>query len=211
VQIVGVARDAKDSSITETPRAYLYVPVQQWHRPAMVLAVKTAGDPASTVAALQRVVRQLDANVPLFDVRTIADHLQIVSFVQRQIATMLAVFGGLALLMAMVGLYGVIATTVAQRTAEIGMRMALGADRRNILALVLTQGLAVTLTGIAIGLAGSIGVTRLFKSQLVGVSATDAVSFAGTTVLLVLVALAATYLPARRAARIDPLQALRQE
>jgi macrolide transport system ATP-binding/permease protein len=211
VQIVGVARDAKDSNITETPRAYLYVPVQQWHRSAMVLAVKTAGDPASVVPALQRIVRQLDANVPLFDIRTIADHLQIVSFVQRQIATMLAVFGGLALLMAMVGLYGVIATTVAQRTAEIGMRMALGADRGNILALVLTQGLAVTLTGIAIGLAGSVGVTRLFKSQLVGVSTTDAVSFAGTTVLLVLVALAATYLPARRAARIDPLQALRQE
>jgi putative ABC transport system permease protein len=111
----------------------------------------------------------------------------------------------------MVGLYGVIATTVSQRTAEIGMRMALGAGRGDILALVLRQGLAVTLTGIAIGLAGSVAVTRLFKAQLVGVSATDFVSFTGTTVLLALVALAATYVPARRAARIDPLEALRQD
>jgi ABC-type antimicrobial peptide transport system permease subunit len=149
--------------------------------------------------------------VPIFDIRTIADHLQIVSFVQRQLATMLGVFGGLALLMATIGLYGVIASAVSQRTAEIGMRMALGAGRRDILALVLKQGMAVTLIGTAIGLAGASATTRLFKSQLVGVSATDAVSFAGTTAILVLVALAATYLPARRAASIDPLAALRQD
>ena len=211
VQVVGVARDAKDSSISETPRAYFYLPAQQWHQPATTLAVKTAGDPASVVPALQRIVKQLDVNVPLYDIRTIRDHLQIVSFLQRQIASMLAVFGVLALLMAMVGLYGVIATTVSQRTAEIGMRMALGAGRGDILALVLRQGLGVTLTGIAIGLAGSVAVTRLFKTQLVGVSATDFVSFVGTTALLGLVALAATYVPARRAARIDPLEALRQD
>jgi putative ABC transport system permease protein len=211
VQIVGVARDAKDSSINETPRPYLYLPAQQWHRPATVLTVKTAREPGSVVAAVQHTVKQLDPSVPIFDIRTIEDHLQIVSFVQRQLATMLGVFGALALLMATIGLYGVIASTVSQRTAEIGMRMALGAGRLDILALVLKQGMAVTLTGTAFGLVGAAAITRLFKSQLVGVSATDAVSFTGTTAMLVLVALAATYLPARRAASIDPLLALRQD
>jgi putative ABC transport system permease protein len=111
----------------------------------------------------------------------------------------------------MVGLYGVIAATVAQRTPEIGMRMALGANRLDIASLVLKQSLALTLAGVTFGLAGAFAITRLFKSLLIGVSATDGVSFAGTAALLVLVSLVATYLPARRAAALDPTQALRQE
>jgi predicted permease len=211
VQVVGIARDGKYANITEPPRAFMYLPVQQWYRASTVLTVKTAGDPTAMVPALHQVVRSLDANVPLFDIRTIAQHLEVAVFVQRMIASLLGVFGGLALLLATVGLYGVIAGIVAQRTPEIGMRMALGANRGDIMTLILKQGLGMTGVGIAIGLAAAVAVARLFKSLLLGVSATDGVSFLGTTVLLVFVAMAATYLPARRAASVDPLTALRCE
>ena len=211
VEVVGVARDGKYSSITEAPRAFLYVPLQQFYRPSAVLLVRTRGNPTDLVPRLHEVFRALDTNVPLFDVRTIEDHLEIAVFMQRMIASILGAFGVLALALATVGLYGVIAAIAAQRTPEIGMRMALGATRRDIVSLILKQGLGMTLIGIGIGLAVALGAARLFKSLLVGVTETDALSFSGTTLLLVLVALLATYLPARRAARIDPLQALRNE
>jgi len=211
LRIVGVARDAKYSSITENPRPFMYLPVQQWYRGDATLIVRTAGDPAAVVSTLHDVFRSLDPNVPLFDVRTIADHLETAVFVQRMVASLLTVFGALALLLATVGLYGVIAALAAQRTPEIGMRIALGATHRDILSLILKQGLGMTMTGIVVGLVAAIALTRVFKSLLVGVSATDSVSFAATTTLLALVALAACYLPARRAALIDPLQALRNE
>jgi macrolide transport system ATP-binding/permease protein len=211
LEIVGVARDGKYSTINEAPRAYMYLPVQQSYRPDAVIALKMNGDPAAAAAAVPRVVRQLDSNLPVFEMRTIAEHLDFALFVQRIAATLLGVFGALALFLATIGLYGVVAGAVAQRTPEIGMRMALGADRSDILSLILKQGLGVTLLGVAIGIPGAIGLTRLFASQLVGVSATDSLSFVATTILLVLVAAIATYVPARRAAGIDPLAALRNE
>ena len=211
MQVVGVARDAKYSTLTENPRPFMYMPVEQWYRSDAVLIVKTAGDPGTAVPRLHEVFRALDANVPLFDVRTIADHLETAVFMQRMIASLLTVFGALALILATVGLYGVIAALAAQRTPEIGMRMALGASRADIVSLILKQGLGMTLVGAGAGLAAALVITRLFKSLLVGVSATDGISFAATTLLLMLVALAACYLPARRASRIDPLQALRNE
>jgi len=211
LEVVGVARDGKYSSITEAPRSFMYMPVQQWYRADTVLHVKASVDPGTLVPRLHEVLRSLDSNVPLFDVRTIAEQLSIAVFTQRMVASLLGAFGALALLLATVGLYGVIAAVAAQRTPEIGMRMALGATRRDIVAMIVGQGLSLTLTGVAIGLIAALGATRLFKSLLVGVSATDAPSFAVTTILLVTVALAAAYLPARRAARIDPLQALRNE
>jgi predicted permease len=211
LQIVGIARDGKYSSITEPPRPFMYLPMQQWYRGDAVLIVKTADDPASIVPRLHETLRGLDANVPLFDIRTIAEHLETAVFIQRMVASLLTAFGALALILATIGLYGVIAALAAQRTPEIGMRMALGASRGDIISLILRQGLGMTLAGIGVGLAGALGLTRLYKSLLVGVSSTDVVSFAATTLLLVLVALAACYLPARRAARIDPLQALRNE
>jgi macrolide transport system ATP-binding/permease protein len=211
LEIVGVARDGKYGSITEAPRPYMYLPVQQWYASGTVLHVKTAGDPAATVALLHQAFRDLDANVPLFDIRTIREQLEIAIFIQRMIATLFGAFGALALLLSTVGLYGVIAALAVQRTQEIGMRMALGATPGRIVSLILRQGLALTAIGVGLGLAGSFAVTRLFSSLLVGVSATDGVSFAGTTLLLVLVALLAAYVPARRAAGIDPLKALRHE
>ena len=211
LEVVGVARDGKYVNITDGPRIYLYLPITQWYRPDAVLVVKTEGDPAGIVPQLHTTVRSLDANIPLFDVRTIAEHLEVSVFLQRMIASLLGAFGVLALLLSTVGLYGVIAAIASQRSAEIGMRMALGATRGNIMSLILKQAMGMTGLGVVIGISAALGITRLFKSLLVGVSATDSVSFGGTTLLLVLVALLASYLPARRAAATDPLQALRNE
>jgi predicted permease len=211
IEIVGVARDGKYSNIAEAPRPFIYLPVQQWYRPDTVLTVKTAGNPTAIVPAVRDTLRSMDPNIPLFDIRTIADHLTIALFVQRMIASLLGALGLLALVLATIGLYGVIAGIVSQRTPEIGMRVALGASRRDIVALILRQGLAMTGIGVAIGLAGAFAATRLFKRLLLGVSTTDAVSFIGTTLLLVIIAVLATYLPARRAASVDPLAALRYE
>jgi len=211
VQIVGVARDGKYQLITESPRPFLYVPQQQWYRGDAVLVVRTTGNPAPIVRPLHDVIRSLDANVPLFDMRTVEQHLEIASFMQRMIATLLAAFGIVALMLATVGLYGVIAAIAVQRTPEIGMRIALGATKGDIVSLILKQGLGMVGLGVALGLSGAFGAARLFRSLLVGVSVTDAATFGGTTLLLVLVAIAASYLPARRAAAVDPIQALRNE
>lgn len=211
IEVVGVAADGKYGSLTEAPRNYLYLPVLQWYRPDTVLVVKTAGEPLAALPAVQRAVRQIDPNLPLFDIQTIEDQLDLSLFIQRMAASLLGGFGVLALLLATIGLYGVIAAAVAQRTPEIGMRMALGATHGDIVRLVLGQGLTVIALGVVIGLGGAFAATRLFASQLVGVRATDFASFAATSALLVAVAVTATYLPARRAAGIDPLRALRQE
>ena len=211
MQIVGVASDGKYMLITESPRPCLYVPAQQWYRADAVLVVKTAGNPAPVVRPLHDVMRSIDTNVPLFDMRTVEQHLEIASFMQRMIATLLGAFGVVALLLATVGLYGVIAAIAVQRTPEIGMRIALGATKGDIVSLILKQGLGMVGVGVALGLSGALGAARLFKSLLVGVSTTDSVSFLGTTALLIMVALAASYLPARRAAAVDPIQALRNE
>jgi predicted permease len=211
LEIVGVARDAKYTSITERPRTFMYLPLTQWYRPDVIIHVKSARDPALVVASLHAAVRELDAKLPLFDVRTIADQLQIAVFLQRMVASLLGAFGALALVLATVGLYGVVAALVAQRTPEIGMRMALGARTADIMTLVFRQGFAMIGLGIAIGILVALGVTRFFNRLLVGVSATDTASFVGTTALLIVVAVAATYLPAKRAASVDPLSALRHE
>lgn len=145
----------------------------------------------------------------MFEIRTIAEHLELSLFVQRMAATLLGGFGVLALLLAMTGLYAVVAAGVTQRKPEIGMRMALGASRGDIVTMVLKQGLGVAAAGAAVGLIAAAGVARLFTSQLVGVGATDAASYVATTLLVVAVALPATYLPARQAASVDPLSALR--
>src|SRR5262249_54528004 len=152
-QIVGVARDGKYSSIGESPRAFMYLAMPQFYRPDAVLQVKTQGDPGPLVSMLHAAVRSLDPDVPLFDVRTIADHLEIAVFLQRMVASLLGAFGALALVLATVGLYAVIAALASQRTVEIGMRMALGAKTSDIVSLIVRQGFGMVGTGIAIGLA----------------------------------------------------------
>jgi macrolide transport system ATP-binding/permease protein len=209
LEVVGVARDGKYSSITERPRVALYVPVQQVYSPEAVLVLRTEGDPLAVLPAVQAAAREIDPNLPLFEVRTMAEHLETATFVQSTAASVVTGLGIVALLLAAIGLYGVIAGSVVQRLPEIGMRVALGASGRDIVGLILGQGVRITLLGLAIGLALAVAATRLLSGLLVGVTATDATSYLLTIVLLGVVAMLAAIVPARRAARTDPLAALR--
>jgi predicted permease len=209
--VIGVAKNGKYGQLNETPRNFMYVPIAQYFRHDAILIVRTEGDPAAIVPALHAEVKKLDPNLPLFDVRTINEHMKLRVFIPRLASTLLALFGGLAVLLAVVGLYSVVAYNVAQRTREIGVRVALGASRGQILLLVLRQGMILTVIGLVIG--GMLAVAAGFglRSQLMGIAPTDPVSFIGTTLLLLGVSLAACLVPARRATRLDPVTALRLE
>jgi macrolide transport system ATP-binding/permease protein len=209
VTVVGVARDGKYQRLSEEPRNYLYLPVLQNYRPDLLLHVRTVGDPGQVLPSVQAAVRALDPNMPLFDVRTLEEHLRISTFIPRFAASLLGLFGVLGLLLAAVGLYGVIAFNAAQRTREIGLRMALGAGRGQVVWLVLRDGFVLAAIGIAAGLALAFGAGRLVAGQLTGVSGADPVSFAGTAALLAAVAVFACVLPARRASSLNPITALR--
>ncbi|MFN8060983.1 MAG: ABC transporter permease [Vicinamibacterales bacterium] len=209
--VVGIAKEGKYGSLTETPRAYMYLPLLQVYRPTVRLIVRTAGDPQASIEAARRTIASVDPGLPLFDVATLDEHLAFAFFLFRMVATLLGVFGVAATALAVIGLYGVLAIGVAQRTREIGVRVSLGAERRDIVGLVARDGLRLVFAGIALGLAGSLGVTRLFENQLVGVSASDATSYASTVAILLATAVMACYLPARRASTLDPVRALRTE
>jgi putative ABC transport system permease protein len=211
VTIVGVARDGKYSRLSEEPRNYIYLPALQNYRPDLILHVKTAADPALMLPALRAAAREIDPNLPLFDVRTIEEHMRLSTFIARMAASMLGLFGLLGVLLAGVGLYGVIAFNAAQRTREIGLRMALGAARGQVIWLVLRDGLVLAAAGIGGGLLLAFGAGRLVAGQLTGISGTDPVSFAGTAILLSAVAAVACVLPARRASALNPLTALRRD
>jgi ABC-type antimicrobial peptide transport system permease subunit len=173
--------------------------------------VRTSGDPAAIQASLPRVIRATDASVPVGRVRAMQEVLVGSLAFQRFVMALLSAFAGLAIILASVGLYGVIAYLVAQRTHEIGVRMALGARSRDVLGMVLGHGLRLVAIGVVLGIAGALGLTRFLAGQLYGVRPTDPFTFIAVTALLALVALAATWLPARRAARVDPMIALRAE
>jgi ABC-type antimicrobial peptide transport system permease subunit len=173
--------------------------------------VKTDTDPALVLPDVRAAVRGLDPNLPLFDVRTIEQHMLISTFIARMAASMLGVFGILGLLLAGVGLYSVIAFNAAQRTREIGLRMALGAGQAQVIWLVLRDGFVLAAAGIVLGTALAFGAGRLVAGQLTGVSGADPVSFAGTALLLAAVAALACVLPARRASALNPLTALRRD
>lgn len=208
--IVGVARDGKYGQISESPKNFLYLPLAQYFRHDALLLVRTSGDAAAVIPSLSAEVRRVDPDLPLFDVRTVSEHLRIGLTIPRMASRVLALFGGLALLLAVVGLYSVVAFSVAQRTREIGVRVALGASPRGILRMVLAQAMRLTLIGLAIGGALAALAAQALRSQLMGIAPTDLVSFAGTTALLLAVAILASVLPARRAAGLDPVSALRR-
>jgi putative ABC transport system permease protein len=177
----------------------------------MTLMVRTDADPAALAAAIRNEVWTVDKDVPLADIQPLA---QVVSeSISRPRATMLllAVFAGVAMLLGSIGIYGVVAYAVAQRTQEIGIRMALGASSRDVLRMEIGQGMRLILTGMVLGIGGALAATRALESLLFGVSATDALTFAVVALLLALVALLACWIPARRAARVDPMVALRYE
>jgi predicted permease len=211
LEIVGVVKDAKYMDMTEQPRRMMFLPLAQSYRPEVRLHVRTAQDPNAMVAAIRRETQKLDANLPVYNVKTLEEQKDRSLYAARLAATLLSVFGGLALLLASVGLYGVMAYVVGQRRREIGVRLALGARRRDIFGLVVKEGMALVAAGVAVGLAGAIAGTRLLATFLYGVEPTDAATFIGVALLLAAVALLANYLPARRAAQTDPMLALRAE
>jgi len=211
IEIVGVARDIKYRTLGEAPRPTVYVPLSQNHETGMALHVRTIGDPVSVAGAVRREVQALDQNLPVTNLQPMSAVLGSSLFAARMGAVLLAIFGLLALLLAAVGLYGVMSYTVARRTREIGIRMALGAQTGNVLRLVLKEGMVLVGGGVAAGLIVAAAVTRLLASFLYGVSPLDAATFAAIPLVLALAALLATYLPARRAAKVDPMIALRYE
>jgi predicted permease len=210
-EIVGVVRTSKYLSLGETPTPVTYLPLAQNHETGMTLHVRTAVDPSTVAGAIRNETQALEKNLPLGTPEVMSDRVANSLYAARMGAILLAVFGGLALLLASIGLYGVMSFAVSRRTRELGIRVALGARPGDVFRLVLRQGMMLVVVGIVLGLAGAWSVTRLLASFLYGVSTTDWVTFAAIPVLLTLVALLACYLPARRATKVEPLIALRYE
>ena len=210
-EIVGVVSDSKHVSLSEAPPPYIYLPHSQIPRPAMTLVVRAANDPHGLIGAVQNEAHALDRELPVSNVKTLDEYLGAAVAKPKFDTMLLGLFAGLALLLTSVGLYGVMAYAVTQRTRELGIRMALGAQPRDALRLVIKQGMWLALSGAAIGIVGAVALTRTLKSWLFGVGPTDPLTFAAVTLLLVGVALVACYIPARRATKVDPLVALRHD
>ncbi len=212
LEIVGVVADAKYRNLREAAPQTAYIPYSQYHQLGQrILCARAAGDPGALVAAIRREARSLDPNLPVFNVKTFAEQIDESISRERLVALLSSFFGFFALLLAALGLYGVMAYAVTRRTRELGIRMALGALTRDVLGLVLKEGMTLAGLGVAFGLIVALGVTRLTKSLLFGVSATDPLTLLGAVLLLVSVALLACWLPARRATKVDPLTALRHD
>jgi predicted permease len=209
--VVGVARNSKVNGLNEKPTPFVYLPLYQVYRATMIINARVTGDPLAFGKTVEKTIHELNADLVVFDVTTLELREQIASFGQRVAGTFVGAFGLLALVLAAVGIYGVTAYTTRQRTHEIGIRMALGASREDILRLVLGHGLRLTLAGVGLGLAVSFALTRYLGSLLLGVTSTDALTFSSVAILLCAVALFACFIPARRAMRVDPMVALRYE
>ena len=209
--VVGVARNTAFANLNADPAPLLYFPAYQIYRAATTVHMRVAGDPRASAAAVEKTVHELNADLPLYDVTTLKTRIQLASIATRIAGTFVGAFGLLALALAAVGVYGVISYTTRQRTQELALRLALGAEPRRVFRLVLTQGMRLALIGISIGLLISFLLTPLLKAQLLGVTSTDALTFSTVSVLLCLVALVACFFPAWRATRVDPMAALRYE
>jgi predicted permease len=222
IEIIGVVKDVKYRSLREEGRPMFYLPFYQagqvgqagqagTGRGQMTLVVRTTGDPTPLVSAVRREVRAMDPRMPVFEVETLATQVAVSLQQERLLATLSSGFGLLALLLSCLGLYGILSYTVARRTNEIGIRMALGAERRDVLWLVLRDALRLVLLGALLGILAAVAAARLVSSQLFGISAADPAAIGLATLLLLAVAAIAGYLPARRATLVDPLVALRDE
>ena len=211
--VVGLAKDSKYFNVAEARRPHFFAPFLQWGRADQQLYffLKAAHDPAPVMAGLHREVAEIDVNAGAFDVMPLAEWMGVTLLPQKVAASLLTALGAIALLLAAVGLYSVMAYAVTQRTQEIGIRMALGAQPHEVLTGILRQGITLTLAGLGIGIAASLAVTRVVAGMLVNVSAFDPMSFGGAAVFLIAVAMLASYVPARRATQVDPIVALRPE
>jgi predicted permease len=209
--IVGVVKDSKYKNLNEAPRPHFYVAFRQVYRADLDIAffVRTKGDPLQALPVVRAQAKSLDPAVGVYGAMPMAESVEAALFAQKIAAALLGALGSIALVLAAVGLYGVMAYSVSQRTQEIGIRMALGARPRDVLALTVGQGMRMTLVGLAAGVIVALAVTRVVSGLLVNVSATDPLIFIGASLFLAAVAFAASYLPARRATRIDPNVALR--
>jgi predicted permease len=209
--VVGVARDSKVNGLNEKPTPFLYLPQYQVYRATMIVIARTNGDPLTFGKMVEKTIHELNSDLVVFDITTLELRQQLATFGQRVAGTFVGAFGLLALILAAVGIYGVTAYTTRQRTHEIGIRIALGASKQDVLRLVLGHGLRLTLVGVLLGLAASFALTRFLSSLLLGVTSTDALTFSSIAILLCAVALVACFIPARRAMRVDPIVALRYE
>jgi predicted permease len=211
LQVVGIVRDGKYRSLAEPPHSYIYQPLLQSYDPSMTLVVRTKGEPQSVAAAVREQIRALEPNLPIAEMKTLRDQLDLSLFPSRLAAWTLGGFGVLALLLAAIGIYGVVNYSVTQRTREIGVRMALGATATDVLRLVLGEGFFVIGGGLVLGLLLAAVATRVIASFLYEVGTTDPLTFAGVPLLLALIALGAAAIPTVRATKVDPLVALRDE
>jgi putative ABC transport system permease protein len=210
-EIIGVVGDVKHQSLKRDAVHEFYFAQAQMPVTSMTVVVRTSVDPHSLVGAVRKEVQSMDGNAPIYSVVTAEEYMGRSVASTRFNMTLLAAFAAVALLLTAVGLYGVISFSVSQSTHEIGIRMALGAQTSDVLKLVMGQGMVLTFMGVVAGLAAAYWLTRLMSSLLFGVGATDFVTFAGVSLLLVVVAGLACYIPARRASKVDPMIALRYE
>jgi predicted permease len=213
MQVVGVVADAKSNSLREPARPRIFAPIFNpvWENTAVSYEIRTAGGAESLGNALRKAVQETNPALPQIEIATMSGLVDRSLGTDRLIAMLSSCFGALALLLASIGLYGVMSYAVARRTNEIGIRMALGARRGNVLGLVLGHGSRLALLGVAIGIVGALGLTRFLSSLLFGVKPADPLTFLIVSLVLAGVALLASYLPARRATKVDPMVALRYE
>jgi predicted permease len=210
MQVVGVAKDSKYQSVRETSKPFFYVPLRQNFSRGAGLYIRTPLSPEAMTKALTREVHALDGNLALFEVITLQEQLDRSTSPQMVAVTLVGVLGGLALLLAVIGLYGVMSYAVSQSTRELGLRMALGAGASNLLRLVMSRGLGLTAGGVALGAAAALGLTRLLGNLLYKVSPRDPLAFGSALAVMTIASLAACFLPAWRATRTDPARALRE-
>ena len=211
IEVVGVVKTGKYRNLAEDPKPYFYYPMTQRRPASMQLVMRTNVDPRGLAGSIRKEVQNIDRSVPVSSVKTMTEHLTYALWAPNMAASFSLAFGVLAILLSAVGLYSVMAYVVSQRTREVGIRMALGANRADVMKMITVQGMRLAVIGVVIGLLLSLGLARALSSLLIGVSGYDVTTFVIVSALLVLVALVACYLPARRATKIDPLVALRYE
>jgi putative ABC transport system permease protein len=211
VTVVGVVADIRHRGFDDKIWPELFQPYEQAPSAWMSLVIKTSTDPSSLIPAIRKTIAVIDRNQPLFDIDSLEQRLSNSVAQRRQRMLLLGIFAFIALVIAVIGVYGVMVYSVTRRTHEMGVRIALGAQGRDVLNMVVAEGLRMALIGVAIGIAGALGLTRAISSFLYGVTATDAATFVSVCVLLISAACLAAYIPARRATKVDPLVALRHE